>query len=68
MSKRLQVVMSDREFEEISQASEASGQTISEWVRVELRQARRGQASEEIAEKLATPKSTAAHSLHTGGT
>lgn len=40
MSKRLQVVLGEDEYEEIRLAAEARQLTISEWVRRELREAR----------------------------
>lgn len=65
MSKRLQVVMSEGEFEEIRQASESAGQTISEWVRFVLRKARRDRATGDVALKLSAIRSAADHSFPT---
>lgn len=59
------MVMSESEFEEIRQISSASGQTISEWVRTVLRQARRSQAMGDVAEKLAALRLAATHSFPT---
>jgi Arc/MetJ family transcription regulator len=42
MSKRLQVVMDDEEYEEIQQAADAARLTVSAWVRQMLRIARYG--------------------------
>ncbi len=58
--------MSESEFEEIRQVSSASGQTISEWVRSVLRQARRNQATGDVAEKLAAIRHAATYSFPTG--
>ena len=40
MSKRLQIVVSDDEAEEVRQAADRSGLTLSEWARQALRRAR----------------------------
>ena len=40
MTKRLQVLLSDDELDRIQQAARASDQTVAEWVRNALRQAR----------------------------
>ena len=42
MSKRLQVVLSDEEYEELRLVSSAAGVTVSEWVRQALRKMRPG--------------------------
>jgi hypothetical protein len=41
MSKRLQVVMGEAEYEDIRQAASSARTTVSEWVRRSLREARR---------------------------
>jgi hypothetical protein len=53
MSKRLQVVMEDREWKEIAAAAKRRGQTVSEWVRATLRAARRSDGSGAAEKKLA---------------
>ena len=58
--------MSDSEFEEIKQVSAASGQTISEWVRTVLREARLDQTSADLASKLTAIRAATAHSFPTG--
>jgi hypothetical protein len=58
--------MTDGEFEEIKQGSAASGQTISEWVRTVLRQARLDQASSGLASRLTAIRAATAHSFPTG--
>ncbi|MCH8982486.1 MAG: antitoxin [Acidobacteria bacterium] len=65
MSKRLQVVVSSYEFEEIREASQAAGQTISEWVRSALRQARDSPAPSEIAARLAAIENAARYRFPT---
>lgn len=66
MSKRLQVVMSDREYEEIRILSERSGQTMSEWVRDVLRKARRDRAVGDREVKLEAVRAATHHDLPTG--
>jgi hypothetical protein len=51
MSKRLQVVLDEREWNEIADAAKRRGQTVSEWVRVALRAARRSEST--VEQKLA---------------
>lgn len=41
MSKRLQVILSDKEYEELQLVSSAEGVTLSEWVRGAIRKLRR---------------------------
>ncbi len=53
MSKRLQVVMDEREWTEIEAAARRHGQTVSDWVRVVLRAARREESSGSVDKKLA---------------
>ena len=57
MSKRLQVVMDDREWKEIAAAAKRRGQTVSEWVRSTLRSARRSDGAGTAEKKLATIRS-----------
>jgi Arc/MetJ family transcription regulator len=45
MSKRLQVVMGDAEYDEIQEAADAARLTVSAWVRQQLRDARAGRAT-----------------------
>jgi hypothetical protein len=57
MSKRLQVVMDEREWKEIAAAAKRRGQTVSEWVRTTLRTARRSDGSGTAEKKLAAIRS-----------
>jgi hypothetical protein len=53
MSKRLQVVISDREMQEIQSIAEHEHMTVSEWVRHALRAARRNRSTKDAARKIA---------------
>ena len=66
MSKRLQVVMDDAEYADIEQAAQREGETVSQWVRQALRNARQEQPEVEIARKLALLRTTHAMSGPTG--
>ncbi len=52
MSKRLQVVVGDDELERYQRTAEATGQTVSEWVRQALREAERKTSSGDVEAKL----------------
>ncbi len=65
MSKRLQIVLDDRELREIRQAARRSGLTVSEWVRQAMRQARRTTTDRDPARKLAAVHAAARHSFPT---
>ena len=53
MSKRLQIVVEDKEFDEIHRTAEDEGLSMSEWVRRALRDARRRRSGGHVARKLA---------------
>ena len=53
MSKRLQVVMDERELAETQDAARRQGLTVAEWVRGVLRSARRATPSADVDRKLA---------------
>jgi malonyl CoA-acyl carrier protein transacylase len=65
MSKRLQVVFEDAEFEEVRRAAQSRGTTVSEWVRQTLRQARRGDASGDVEHRLAVVRAAARYDFPT---
>lgn len=65
MSKRLQVVFEDEEYDELQSAAAAVGQTVSEWVRAAVRKVRRDQSSRPAKEKLAAIRSAAEHAYPT---
>lgn len=52
MSKRLQVVLDDREFRDLRQTARSHGLTVAEWVRRSLRAARRLEPSKSSREKI----------------
>lgn len=65
MSKRLQIVLDDRELREIRQAARRSGVTVSEWVRRAMREARRTSAERDPGRKLAAVRAATKHSYPT---
>ncbi|HZI96456.1 MAG TPA: hypothetical protein VFD41_02910 [Actinomycetales bacterium] len=65
MSKRLQVVFEDAEFEELRQAARSRGTTVSEWVRQTLRQARRQGSSADVEGRLAVVRAAAQYDFPT---
>jgi hypothetical protein len=65
MSKRLQVVLDDRELEEIRRAARAQRLTVSEWVRQTLRRARREEAVRDAPRKLAAVRAAVRHEFPT---
>ena len=65
MSKRLQVVLDDEEFEEIRDFATGRRMTISEWVRQALREAREREPLTEAARKLAIIEEATRHAFPT---
>jgi hypothetical protein len=65
MSTRLQIVMDEKELREIRQAARRAGQSVSEWARVAMRQARRTSPTGDPTRKLATVEAAATHSFPT---
>jgi hypothetical protein len=59
MSKRLQVVLHDMEYDEIQQAARARHMTLAEWVRQALDLARRREPATEAGKKLAAIRAAA---------
>ncbi len=53
MSKRLQVLMPDREMAEIQRSARAEGVSLGEWVRRNLRDARNSKPGKGVESKLA---------------
>lgn len=66
MSKRLQVIIEDGEYEDLRRVAEAKGMTVSAWVRDVLRQARRGESSGDVERRLAVVRAAARHTFPTG--
>jgi len=65
MSKRLQVVLDDEEYEEIQRVARRHRMTLSEWVRQSLRESRRDEPSVGAERKLAVVREAAAHAYPT---
>jgi hypothetical protein len=65
MSKRLQVVVGDADFERYRRTAQAQGINVSEWVRQALRVAERERSSGDVEAKLAAIRK--AVSYETGG-
>jgi hypothetical protein len=52
MSKRLQVLLDEAEFQDVREAARKQGVPVSEWVRLALREARRREPQGDIDRKL----------------
>jgi len=65
MSIRLQVVMNEAELEAIRAAARESNMTVSEWVRVNLRDARRRVPAGDAGRKLAAIRAADRHAYPT---
>jgi len=66
MSKRLQVILDERELQEIRRAASRAGQTVSEWARQAMRaHARAGSSGADPARKLAVIQGAATHAYPT---
>ncbi len=66
MSKRLQVLLEERELSEIQRAARAQKLTVAEWVRQVLRAARRKLPQGDSGKKLDVVRAAASHSYPTG--
>lgn len=65
MSKRLQVLLDEREFEAIREVAAEEGVTVSEWVRQALRRAYRERPVGDAPRKLAAVRAAAEHAFPT---
>ncbi|MDO8666597.1 MAG: hypothetical protein Q7J79_08290 [Gemmatimonadales bacterium] len=65
MSKRLQVLLDEKEFKELRQAARRQRMTVAEWVRQALRSARRQEPERDADRKLAAVRAAARHDLPT---
>ena len=65
MSKRLQVVLDDKEMREIERAARRRDMTVSEWVRQCLRAGRLAEPSADSAKKLQVVRAAVVHSFPT---
>jgi 50S ribosomal subunit-associated GTPase HflX len=66
MSKRLQVVLTDEEYEELRNVSSAAGMTVSEWVRQALRKMRRDHSLLEADGKIEAIRAATKHEFPSG--
>lgn len=66
MSKRLQVILDDEEWEEIRAVAESQRLSVSEWVRRTLRDARRRLPEGERGRKLDALRAATRHAFPTG--
>lgn len=67
MSKRLQVILDDEELADVKRAARARRQTVAEWVRGALRDARQADARRPVEEKLrAIREASARYAFPTG--
>jgi hypothetical protein len=66
MSKRLQVLLEEKEWAEIQRAARARQITIAEWVRQALRVARRHQPQRDTEKKLKAIREASRHAFPTG--
>ncbi|MDB4957339.1 MAG: hypothetical protein JWO36_4908 [Myxococcales bacterium] len=65
MSKRLQIVVDDKEMREIERAARMRDLSVSEWVRQSLRKARASEPSGSPAKKLQVIRAAAKYSFPT---
>lgn len=61
MSKRLQVVVGEVDLERYERSAQASGQTLSEWVRQAMSVAERERSSGDVEAKLAAVRKAATY-------
>ncbi|OGK82577.1 MAG: antitoxin [Candidatus Rokubacteria bacterium GWC2_70_16] len=66
MSKRLQVLLEEREFREIQRIARGQHMTVAEWVRQALRAARRREPLGDAGKKLEVVRAAARHAFPTG--
>ncbi|CAN5387588.1 antitoxin [soil metagenome] len=65
MSKRLQVVLEEEEYQEIQRIARRHRTTVSAWVRNSLRRARRAEPTVEAGRKLEAIRAAARHEFPT---
>jgi hypothetical protein len=65
MSKRLQVILQDREYREIQRVARARRMSLAEWVRQALDLARRREPATDISKKLEVIRAAAKHNFPT---
>ena len=65
MSKRLQVILDDAEYREVSLAARQKGLSLSEWVRRSLRDTRSAEPASDRGKKLAVVRAATRHDFPT---
>lgn len=63
MSKRLQVLLDEREFDELKSTAANEGITVAEWVRRAIRSARRQKSDGDVERKLAAIRTATQYSF-----
>jgi hypothetical protein len=66
MSRRLQVLLDDKEFADIQQSARRSRMTVAEWVRQALRAVRRSEPQGDVKKKLEVVRAAVRHEFPTG--
>ena len=66
MTKRLQVLLDDRELADIQRAARRKRQTVAEWVRGALREARASEDGRSQADKLQALRASLTHHYPSG--
>jgi metal-responsive CopG/Arc/MetJ family transcriptional regulator len=61
MSKRLQVLLDEEEFDELREAARRQGMPVSEWVRQAIREARRREPGGDVEAKLRAIRTAVKH-------
>ena len=67
MSKRLQVILDDKEMRDIQRTAKRQQVTVAEWVRQALRAARRQVPLTDAKKKLGVIRTAVRHEFPTGG-
>ncbi|HLK09797.1 MAG TPA: antitoxin [Candidatus Binatia bacterium] len=65
MSKRLQVILDDKEFADIQQSARRHRMTTAEWVRQALRAVRRAEPQGDVKKKLDVVRAAVRHEFPT---
>lgn len=66
MSKRLQVLLDEKEFRDLRRVARVQRMTVAEWVRQALRDARRREPRGDIGKKLDAVRVAARHAYPSG--
>jgi len=66
MSKRLQVILDEAEYEEIRATAKRNRMTVAEWVRRSLRRARAEEPTRTVEERLEAIRKATLHEFPTG--